>query len=593
MKIQIHFIGIEDALTVGPNANEFDDMGLDDLDLGEDNETPIETEEDAAPENANEFDDFDFDEEDPEDILRSRINEVTELGEEQEVAVQASGGLDDNVEMATESGDVSSTLETLEQIRESQRRQQEAEDQYEGEAGQIAADNQIRSDIQEVDLEIRTIAAESAFPQPDPGMPQQERTEIIRRQNELKRDLENLPDGGVVAFHQQYVEILGIDDPDERNARLVALRDDLRVSLNSLHGDQEYYNDADVDFVFQSLTSPEQMQNFAFLLFQERLLAARRIDRELGTNIAGAIAQKINSGDPPDVVLHDIDQMLNDVAAIAGDPELMSELAALQGTFNNLNRFRRMTQAAQQNYEAAQTEAKVDSGISLMSIGESLFGISVILGVQGDGELEEFTEEDQRRLEGYAELGHAGIVEGMLANPEKLRRVDGGYVGEIAGETVFLVSNNGRIEAYLEHEGQQFYIANTQPPAQGWDLARSAKEASVLNYPTIERSTLLRHALMDNPDDGTFMDSEEAAEFNGLLFKLIGKTEDVPARLQELRITDANGTFDFRYVVGLKIELKKRAAEAGVAMKELSLEPGELKALVDKWHEEDSIPTEL
>lgn len=408
----------------------------------------------------------------------------------------------------------------------------------------------------------------------DDGTAIAQRRAAAKKRAVLRKDLSSLPSkegrSGVMRFYKKYSKILEDTNDVSRNKKVDELKMQLALDLNALHGGEEYYSPAEIDEIFRTLTAAEQVQEYATMIFIERLQMAYEVDAELGTDLAGSVSDLMDSGLPPDEILNRMDRAFHDIAMLA----LKLEIISLE----------RLAEAEARSRSAEQAADEKSAGFSLRALStESTVSVVVTEVAKLLPNPEQADERQQMTdaLQEHAENGRSEVVDMLLQHPDKLKPTpDGGYAGEVEGETVVLTrSPSGVLDAHFTVNGEQIRIPNTDPAAVGFDLAFSQvsvirkKRSELVNRPQ------LLSMLMDNPYDAQFMEKGEAGNFGSMMENLFLEGGDVDKRLTELNMTK-NGTLDEFMVYAVKEYIKVKAQ--GTSMAAVVLAPGELKKFTDK-----------
>lgn len=447
-------------------------------------------------------------------------------------------------------------------------------------------------------------AAADVFPVDEDAEPE------VRDKQRMKQDLLSvaLQTYNIPSFYDEYSEIVQIEDDNQRQQRIARLKDSLQEGLNATG--QGSYDDAEIEKIFIALVSDRQLTHYEFFLKQVQIRTLLNMDMKWGTNVTEMIDQQLSLEHlSPQERLVRMQRILREVAQVQGPAEGVVKLKQnlpLQ-IAQQLPQWLQFQEQKQQkaagdfailkklNLQQKKIANVKDAGVT-KKILQTIFDNPVVSTVTAavattavfDGEP---GNEGSAILYDHIDDGREALVGTMLDNPSELERTSDGYKGNVEGEVVHLVRRDGELSAFLEYDGQEIPIANTDPEAMGFDLARSKKIALQNKWADIANSRELRWLLMDEPADEMFMNDKQAMELTSLTKLILGKPQiEVKERLYDLRIVDGGGKVDWRYVVAYKNSLKLLVGTG--SLESLKLPERYFENLVQQW-KEDGPPKEL
>jgi hypothetical protein len=407
----------------------------------------------------------------------------------------------------------------------------------------------------------------------DDREPPPEQQKTLQLRENLKEDLKNV---NLSVFYKQYFAVMqGADG--ERPQGLRMLESQLGQSLNAaaqLRGAEPYSTER-VHEIFLALTTSDQLERYAVILYEERLRVALQIDRKLGTDVYGAVQKIFNTGSiSPDQKLKKVDALLDELAKIkTQDQELQAKLDELKG-FN-----------AQQK----ETTAVLELQISEERLNLELRAQQVRTTIETiNRNFATMPEDDIRLFSDHIEEGRYDLVNSMLEGGSVKKMPDGSYAGAVKGETVFIAQRNGKLAAFLKAGEREIPILRTEPNAVGFDLARSEKIAVGMGWEDVGRREDIRWYFLEKPGDGEFMDERQANKFQFLLYVIVGeKGTDASAALRSLSLLREDGSVHEKFVDALKATFDKWAPNRDYASLRSVVKPADLQTLVQLWQAED------
>ncbi len=390
----------------------------------------------------------------------------------------------------------------------------------------VRIDSKQKSIRQEESI-IRKKAAESAIATDNADAPDKKKEKEKQREN-LENDLQKVD---MANFYKQYCALLRLPE-QERARELLQLQRTLQTSLNDgakARGaaEAEPYDDVAANKIFAALTTAEQVESYAYVLYQKRLLIVLEIDEQSNTKLSDRVRDILaNNALQPHEKLEEIDKLLHKIA------HLHLKDINLQKMLAELNIINTLQDAADSAIQMLKTEAGI------------LF--TAVVGAFVIGEISSHTENvpaaDEPFINEQIAAGRGDLVKKMLEKKPLEKQPDGSYKGTIEGEDVYLAKRDGRLVAYLKEGSDEISIPLTTPNAVGFDLACGEKTMQHIGCTDVVQQEDLRWEMLDAPGDEEFMDREHEKQFHDLLRLILGREPgEAKSKLFRLGLLDDRG----------------------------------------------------
>lgn len=347
-------------------------------------------------------------------------------------------------------------------------------------------------------------------------------------------------------FYKQFAELLRNGDKEEtaegKRQMISKLQEDMRDSARMHGGDLSVYTAEVIERVFEQLTSSEEMERQSSILYQERiseaLSLALHIDKIDSTqNAAEQIQSRIDAifrkKIPPEQKVQQLDALINRLGKWEPDPKKLrisdDDLAQLHERKNKL-----IENKANIDHQGQATVTTRDQE-ELRKVTRELERQEINTRLQSP-ELKDLhlSVQEKKLFEESVDSGCGGIVAEVVRDGQLERGRDGTFTGNIEGQPVVIAREGGRTIAYLQYRDERIHIAQTDPPAIGYDLARSQFIARTMGLMDVYNREDIRWASMVHPADEVYMPDREARRVKAMYRMLVrdGATSAEPALLR-------------------------------------------------------------